>query len=354
MTDAAAPRPDPVFDGHNDLLLKLWRAEAAGGDPVALFAEGCGGHIDAPRLLAGGMAAGFYAVFVPSDGFEMAMEGDAYDVPLPPVIGADAAAGPVLAMAGILHALARAGLVRLCRTADDAEAARAEGVPAAFLHLEGAEAIDPDFRALDLLAAAGLVSLGPVWSRPNAFGHGVPFRFPSDGDTGPGLTDLGRELVRQCDARRIMVDLSHLTAKGIEDVAALSDRPLVATHSNAHALVPHARNLTDRQLDLIRERDGMVGVNLATAFLRPDGRMDDLETLEPVVRQFAYLVERLGEGRVGLGSDFDGAHVPARIRDAAGLPALAAALRAAQFGEALTARLLWSNWIDALRRVQRG
>jgi membrane dipeptidase len=347
--------PDPVFDGHNDCLLKLWRAERA--DPSAraeaLFAGDAGGHIDAARLRAGNMAAGFYAMFVPSSDFQMAMDGpDGYDVPLPPEIPQAEALAVVVEQAGILAGLDRAGLLRQCRTPEEAEAARAEGVPAAFLHLEGAEAIDPGFRTLDTLQAAGLVSLGPVWSRPTAFGHGVPFRFPSGPDTGPGLTDLGRELVRQCDERRIMLDLSHITEAGFDDVAALSDRPLVATHSNAHALVPHARNLTDRQLDAIRERDGMVGLNLATAFLREDGRMDDIDTLEPVVRQFSYLVERLGEDRVGLGSDFDGAHVPAPIGDAGGLPALAAALREAQFGEALVAKLLWGNWMRTLQAVQ--
>jgi membrane dipeptidase len=127
---------------------------------------------------------------------------------------------------------------------------------------------------LDLLYAAGLRSLGIVWSRPNAFGHGVPFKFPSSPDTGPGLTEAGRELVRACNERRILIDLSHLNEKGFWDVAGLSTAPLVATHSNAHSVCPHARNLTDRQLDAIRESGGMVGLNFATAFLRPDGSMN--------------------------------------------------------------------------------
>ena len=109
---------------------------------------------------------------------------------------------------------------------------------AAVMHMEGAEAIGPDLDALHVLHAAGLRSLGPVWSRPTIFGHGVPFRYPGDPDTGPGLTPLGRDLVRACDELRILVDLSHLNAKGFDDVAALSTAPLVATHSNAHAVTP--------------------------------------------------------------------------------------------------------------------
>ena len=78
------------------------------------------------------------------------------------------------------------------------------------LHIEGAEAIDPNFELLDVLYAAGLRSLGPVWSRSNAFGHGVPFLCPSSPDTGPGLTDLGKELIGACNRLRILIDLSHL------------------------------------------------------------------------------------------------------------------------------------------------
>ncbi len=151
-----------------------------------------------------------------------------------------------------------------------------------------------------------------------------------------------------------MVDLSHLNEAGFWDVAEVSNAPLVATHSNAHALCPNARNLTDRQLDAIAERDGMVGVNFATAFLRPDGQMEDMHDLEPMIRQFAYLVERLGEDRVGLGSDFDGAQIPLPIGDVAGLPVLRQALLDAQFGEALVDKLSLGNWLRVLRLVWGG
>jgi membrane dipeptidase len=133
-------------------------------------------------------------------------------------------------------------------------------------------AIDPNFEVLDVLYEAGLRSLGPVWRRSNAFGHGVPFLCPSSPDTGPGLTDLGKELIGACNRLGILIDLSHLNERGFWDVAAISNAPLVATHSNAHALSPHARNLTDKQLTAIGETGGMVGVNFATSYLRPDGR----------------------------------------------------------------------------------
>src|SRR5204862_5975253 len=110
------------------------------------------------------------------------------------------------------------------------------GTIAAILHFEGAEPIDSQLNALEVFYRAGLRSLGLVWSRPNAFGEGVPFRFPSSPDTGPGLTAAGRELVRECNRLGILVDLSHLNERGFWDVADVTTAPLVATHSNAHAL----------------------------------------------------------------------------------------------------------------------
>ena len=147
------------------------------------------------------------------------------------------------------------------------------GALAAVLHIEGAEAIDPEFRALDVLHQAGLRSLGPVWSRPTRSATACRSA-PAAPDIGPGLTDPGKDLIRVCNRLSILIDLSHINEPGFWDVAELSDAPLVATHSNVHALSPHSRNLTDRQLAAIRESGGMVGLNYAVSFLRADGRHD--------------------------------------------------------------------------------
>lgn len=226
-----------------------------------------------------------------------------------------------------------------------------EGVFAAVLHMEGCEPIGPDLAALEVLHAAGLRSLGPVWSRNNIFGHGVPFAFPMSPDSGPGLTALGRELVGACDRLGILIDLSHITEKGFWDVARLSDQPLVASHSNVHALVPVARNLTDRQLDAIRERKGLVGLNFAVAMLRADGRERADTPVADMVRHVDYLVKRIGIDCVGIGSDFDGALIPAEIGDAAGLQVLVRALQAAGYDEAELGLICRGNWLRILRRA---
>jgi membrane dipeptidase len=243
------------------------------------------------------------------------------------------------------------GRFRWCRTVGEIRAAMAEGVVAGVLHFEGAEAIGPDLDALHLFHAMGVRSLGPVWSRPTIFGHGVPFRFPSTGDTGPGLTDAGRALVKECNGLRIMLDLSHLNEAGFRDVAKLSDAPLVATHSNAHAVCASSRNLTDWQLRAIGESGGMAGLNLATCFLRPDGRESPDMSLDPVKRHIAHMLAVAGEDHVGIGSDFDGATVPQDIAGVQGLPVLVQAMREMGLGEALILKIAHGNWLRLLERT---
>ena len=348
----------PVFDGHNDFLLRPLRDPAR---RAALWLEdnhGAAdpGHLDLPRMRAGGFAGGLFAIYVPSPAddrvdMDAAMERTPYDLPLPDALELGPSQAQALAMAGHLLWMERAseGAFALCRDAGEIEACMAAGCVAGVMHMEGAEAIGPDLDALHVWYRLGLRSLGPVWSRPTAFGHGVPFRYPSDGDTGPGLTQAGSDLVRECNALRVMIDLSHMTEAGFWDVAALSDAPLVASHSNAHAVTPSSRNLTDRQLDAIAERGGLVGLNFATCFLRPDGLRGAEMGWDPVLRHLDHLIARLGEGGVGFGSDFDGATVPAAIGDVTGLPRLVEALRAHGYDDALLTRLCHGNWMRVLR-----
>jgi membrane dipeptidase len=222
------------------------------------------------------------------------------------------------------------------------------------MHLEGAEAIDPGLEALDLWHAAGLRSLGPVWSRPNAFAHGVPFAFPASPDTGPGLTEAGRALVRRCADLGIAVDLSHLNEAGFWDVARIDAAPLIASHSGAHALCAASRNLTDRQIDAIGASGGLVGIVFAVPFLRADGRDDADTPLATIVAHVRHVAERIGVAHVALGSDFDGATIPAELGDVAGLPRLLDGLRAAGFSEEELRAIAWDNWRRTLERAWGG
>ena len=349
--------PIPVFDGHNDILYRILMAPQ-NREAIWLTGEGKG-HLDLPRMKQGGFAGGFFAIYVPSpadDGdvkLDSLMDAPPYALPLPDPLPLASSQSVALGLAAQLMWMERAsgGAFRLCHSATEIEAAHQAGVIAGVMHMEGAEAIDAGCDALYAFHAMGLRSLGPVWSRPTVFGHGVPFAFPASPDTGPGLSEAGKRLVKTCNALRVLVDLSHLNAAGFDDVARLSDAPLVATHSNAHAVTPSTRNLTDRQLAMIAESGGMVGLNFATVFLRPDGRNSAEMGWDPVLQHLDHLIAHLGEDHVGFGSDFDGATVPQGIGDVTGLPRLIDALRAHGYDEALIRKLAWDNWLSVLRRT---
>src|SRR5919199_2553525 len=351
----------PIIDGHNDTLLHLYLPERGGSR--SFFTCSDLGHIDLPRARDGGFAGGFFAVFVPSDpaaplgnDADVMRTATGYEVRMAPAIDHVYAQRMTIAVTASLFRLAAesGGQVQVVRTVDDLETCLRAGILAAILHFEGAEALDPELNALEVFYQAGLRSLGLVWSRTNAFGHGVPFKFPHSPDTGPGLTAAGRDLVRACNRLGIMLDLSHLNERGFWDVAALSDAPLVATHSAAHAICPSTRNLTDKQLDAIRESHGIVGLNFEVSSIRADAWDEPNTPLSVLVDQIDYLVARLGIDHVGFGSDFDGATMPREIGDAAGFPNLIHALRDRGYDGPRPRKLAHENWLRVLGTTWRG
>ena len=358
MSQPESPHmPIPFFDGHNDFLLRLMKSPAPREDT---WLGTSAGHMDLTRMKQAGFAGGLFAIFVPPvpDGspppdFRKLMAEPPYALPLPPEMDHATAQPTALEMAGLLHWMARAAPndFALCRDTQEIRVAMDSGRIAGVMHMEGAEAIGPDLDALYLFHAMGLRSLGPVWSRPTIFGHGVPMAFPGTPDTGPGLTERGRDLIRLCNALNIVIDLSHMNEAGFDDIARLSTAPLVATHSNAHTLCASPRNLTDRQLHAIRDTGGMVGFNYATFYINADGSADPGTPWDMMLCHLDHLINTLGEDHVGLGSDFDGCVLPDLIGDVTGVPKLLSAMSAHGYDDALLAKLARDNWLACLERT---
>jgi membrane dipeptidase len=335
----------PVIDGHNDALLRVWRSEES------LRVRSDDGQLDLPRMQEGGIAAGFFAIFVPEDDAQgdprehVVETEDGWDVPFAEPLEA----GRATAIAHELVAIADRDLT-LVRTVTDLERCLEGGEPGAILHLEGAEPIEPDLRNLDEWVERGVRSIGIAWSRPNAFGCGVPFQFPGAPDTGPGLTDAGRELVRACNARGVLLDLAHLNERGFFDVAELTEAPLVVTHAGAHALAPQPRNLTDAELDAIGDSGGLVGVVFDVVMTRSDGELVFDTPLDVVAGHIDYIAERIGIDHVALGSDYDGCFPPAALDDASKVQVLLETLR---WSEDELSKLAHGNWLRVLRQTWR-
>jgi membrane dipeptidase len=338
----------PVFDGHNDVLLEL---EATGATDDAFTAGGTARGIDLPRARAGGLAAGIFALFSPSPGpphrlDEVALAGRGFDVAVAAGVQQDAALLHTRALIGRGRRLVAAadGAAAIVTSTGELDACLDGGPFGLVLGLEGAEAVGPELDALDELYDAGIRVIGPVWSRPNAFAHGVPFRYPGHPDTGPGLTAAGLALVRRANALGVVLDLAHLNAAGLIDVARASEAPLVVSHTGAHALAPTARNLTDEQLRLVGDSGGVVGVIFAVWDLEPGVPAEDKEGVAAVVRHVRHIADVAGVEHVGLGSDFDGASMPSRLAHAGDLPVLLEALAEAGFTRDEVAAIAHGNW----------
>ena len=345
------------FDGHNDVLLKLFSSKSK--NKTEDFFKGnnyC--HIDYKKIQKANFAGGFFAIFPPNLGQDFSnlsskMEKkERYNFPLPESISFNRALRTTNEMITILKELidSSKGKIVLCKNGIDFKIAHQNNKVAIILHIEGAEAINKDFSSLEKLYEKGLRSIGLVWSRTNIFAHGVPFSFPSSPDTGPGLTDLGKELVKICDDKNILIDLSHLNEKGFWDVANLSKKPLIATHSNSHQICQHSRNLTNTQLKTIKESKGIVGINFATGFLRPDGQMNPDTNLDIIVEHCDFLLNFLGEDGVAIGSDFDGALVPSKIKDLSGINILIEHFLSKEYGKALVEKIFFRNWLNFLEK----
>jgi membrane dipeptidase len=330
------------FDGHNDVSLKLSRS----GKQKALdnFTDPKCGHLNAHTAALGGFIGGFFAIFVPSND-KNAPDG------VYPEIKFSYALDETLRQFSILKLLDRENHIRICESVNELEKAAKDGIPSAIIHLEGAEVLDSDYPFLDIFYMLGVRSLGPVWSRNNKFGTGVPLKLNTHPDLGPGLTKEGKQLVRDCNKFGVMIDLSHLNEKGFWDVAKISTAPLVATHSNAFSLCPHARNLTDEQLQQIGESKGVVGLTLAEDYLRPHSNLSNPASLDDFINHFDHVLKIVGEEGVAIGSDFDGCEVIAEIPTAAEMPNLRTALLNRGYQESLLEQVFIKNWFRVLERT---
>ena len=334
----------PVVDGHNDALQRVWRS---GGSLRERSEEG---QLDQPRMREGGIAAGFFAIFVPATderpdwpaGFRRTSNG--YELPLEAPLPAERGERIAAELAAIF-----ARDLTPVLTVSDLERCLAGEEVGAILHLEGAEPIAPDLGNLESWRTRGMRSLGLAWSRLNAFGCGVPFRYPGTPDTGPGLTAAGRALVRACNELGIMIDLSHLTAAGFADVARLSDAPLVATHAAAHALTPIPRNLTDGQLGAVRDSGGLVGAFFDRTMTHPRAEIEADTPLDVLLDHIEHLVERMGVEHVALGSDYDGCTPIAAVGDASKVQTLFEGLAARGWPDDDLRALGHRNWLRVLR-----
>ena len=223
-----------------------------------------------------------------------------------------------------------------CRTGAEVDEAVRQGKMAALLSIEGADLLDCEERNLETAYAWGVRLLNPVWNRANSL-CGTNCEDPER-----GLSGKGKNFLRHMEALDIYPDMSHISDAGFWDVIKTARGPVVASHSNARALCPHRRNLTDDQFRAIRDSGGVVGLNLYRDFVGPQGTMEELTA------HVEHFLDLGGEKTLCMGGDLDGCEaLAAGMQGMQDVPKLYMALLGRGYDQALLEDIFWNN----LRRI---
>lgn len=322
ILNAAALHTDAlVIDGHCDAVGDLLAGKRTLAEASSL------GHVDLPRLRAGGVTAQLFACFVPIHEYH------------------HGATTYALRQLDALHQLieTQPHQVLLATRAEDVRRAKADAKIAAILGLEGAEPLGENLALLRTFYRLGVRNLGLTWNFRNAVADGV-----LEGAAAGGLTAFGRDVVAECNRLGILIDVAHLAPAGLAAVLAASEQPIIASHSNAHALLPHVRNLTDAQIEAIAARGGLIGVTFVADFLHQPGSE---ASVEHVLDHIDHVVRVAGPQHVMLGSDFDGATMPHGLKDATRYPALTAGMLARGHSPATVRQILGLNFLRVFAAV---
>lgn len=169
------------------------------------------------------------------------------------------------------------------------------------LTVEGGAVLGGKLENVDYLAKCGVKIMTLTWNGNCELGDGIGV------EGAKGLTDFGKSVVAKMEQNGIIVDVSHSSVPMFYDVAELSTRPFCATHSNSKQICPHRRNLTDEQFSIIKDKGGIVGLNLSRGFLRED---EDKACMLDVLRHAEHFLSLGGEKTLAIGTDFDGTDIP--------------------------------------------
>jgi membrane dipeptidase len=349
----------PIFDGHNDTLLDLYKP---GKERKRGFLhKSTQGHIDLMRAQEGGLIGGIFSIYVPNQNINLERDSKprlqftskGYEVKMNPPIGYQYAKNFTNSIIQNLYNIEKQanGMIKIIRNYNEITNSIIQNKFSIVLHFEGADAIRKDLVDLETYYEKGLRALGIVWSRPNAFGYGVPFKFPHTPDIGPGLTSNGKNLVKKCNELGIMIDLAHLNEKGFMDVAKLSSVPLVVSHTGVFKICKSTRNITDKEIDIIGDSDGIIGIYFDPINLLPSSIPDKNMRLSIIMDHIDYIVKRIGLNHVGFGSDFDGAEMPNSIKDVSYFPNLINILKDRGYTKTSLEKIAYKNWFRIFKET---
>jgi membrane dipeptidase len=362
----------PLIDGHNDLPWEIRKRYQNHFDKIDLKAGTAKldppMHTDIPRLRQGGVGAQFWSVYIPVE-----------------IQGTDAVQA-VMEQIDDVHRLAERypDTFEIARTADDVVRIHKAGRIASMPGMEGGHSIHNSLAALRLLYAAGARYMTLTHSKNTDWADSA-----TDEPKHGGLTRFGEEVVREMNRLGMLVDLSHVSPEAMRKAIAVSQAPVIFSHSSARALVDHARNVPDDVLKLVPKNGGVVMVTFVPSFVSeavrawnsqdaaeearlkalypgdPERVKRELEdwvkrnpvpraTLEQVADHVEHVRQVAGIDHVGLGSDFDGiTSVPLGLEDVSDYPALLAELSRRGWSDDDLRKLAGQNVLRVLRDAEK-
>ncbi len=359
---------NPVLDGHNDLPWAL-REQVSYDLDLRDIARDQSAHLhtDIPRLRAGGVGGQFWSVYVRTD------------------LTGDSAVSACLEQIDVVRQLAARypDDLRLVRTADELQDARAEGRIASLMGAEGGHSVNNSLATLRALYELGV--------RYMTLTHNDNIDWADSATDEPrhgGLTRFGEEVVREMNRLGMLVDLSHVAPSTMRDALRVSEAPVLFSHSSARAVCDHPRNIPDDVLESLSGNGGVAMATFVPKFVLPaavawteaadenmrahglhplDGSEEGMRVQQSYERDHPrpvadastvadhldHMREVAGIDHIGIGGDFDGtAFVPAQLEDVAGYPNLIAELLGRHWSEADLAKLTWHNAVRVLRDAE--
>src|SRR5580700_4457036 len=358
-----------VLDTHDDTTQRFFSPD------YDLGKQNPTGHVDVPRMREGGMNGIFFSIWID---------------------------GRVMGPPAIQKALDQIDAVRenvskypkdivLARTAEDVRRAHAQGKIAALMGVEGGHMIGNDIRMVRIFA-----DLGVRYMTLSHFYNDEWADSSTDKPVHNGLTDFGKDIVREMNRQGMMVDISHVSDKTFYDALEVSKAPLIASHSSCRALCNHVRDMTDDMIKALAAKGGVIQINYEKSFIdqaykdayeKETGgvvaHMDELTknchndeacisremakmqqkltaegklphvSWERIVDHIDHAVKLVGPDHVGLGSDFDGADMPEGMENCSKLPKITEALLRKGYSEADIRKILGENTLRVMEQAER-
>jgi membrane dipeptidase len=351
-----------VLDTHIDVTPKLQR-------DWKFAEEHPDGAIDLPRMRKGGLTGLFFSIYMAG------------------TVTGPKAVNDSLERIAAVHKLAAdmPDQVMLCTTAADIKQAHKQGKIAALMGMEGGHMINNSLPVLRMYAALGVRYLTLTHSVNTDWGDSS-----TDTPKHNGLTDFGKEVVRELNQLGMLVDVSHVADKTFWDALAVSQAPMIASHSSCRALTDHPRNMTDEMIKALAQKGGVIQINYLDSYIdgdlaqysqktraaqralleqlggfTPENRAKVREEIakqfgpapqvswEKIVDHIDHAVKLVGADHVGLGSDFDGGSMPVGMKDVTGLPQITEALLRKGYSEKDIRKILGGNTVRLLGEVER-